>query len=126
MSRSNDEAGCFLQIIAGVFILVLVLFIQATWANSGKMTVNAKVLDTFIKMSDGSSQYLVSLSVDGNVEPFEVENNLFIGRLDKTTVYAQIEQLKGRCVSANVHGFRIPSISFRGLTAFREIECSSR
>ena len=120
--RSNEDAGCFLQVIAGVFILLMILFVQMTWANTGRMTINAKVLDTLVKMSDGSSQYLVSLSVDGSIEPFEIENNLFIGRLDKTTVYAQVEQLKGKCISADVHGFRIPSISFRGLTAFREIQ----
>jgi hypothetical protein len=125
MSRNSDEAGCFVQVIGWSFVILVILFIQLVSANSGRMVIEAKVLDTFVKVSSGSTTYIASLSVDGNVEPFEIENNPFIGRWDKTTVYSQIEQLKGKCISADVYGFRIPSLGFRGLTSFKESKCEA-
>jgi hypothetical protein len=124
MKNNRDSSSLIVVMFAILFGLSFSLF-SITWLNLNTTQVVGKLEDTIEKVSDGHTKYLVSIQVNGSIEPFELDNNLFIGRFDRTTEYFRLKEIADRngCVSMTVHGYRIPSISYRGITSYKEVPC---
>ena len=119
-SQINSGLSFWFVIVIGAMIFFGLY--QYVWANVGVETFHARLTDGFTKVTDGTTTYIISAQkTSGEIEPFAVENNLIgLGRLDQTTVYSELKNLADSksCVELTVHGFRFPSISYRGITKY--------
>lgn len=118
-----------LLLLSGIFCLSI-NGCGLIWANVNNEQISqVQVISTLVKNTAEGSQYIVSLKIGNEVEPIEVDNNFFgLGRLDRTSIFSQLEDIKNRnvCISGDVHGYRIPSISYRGLGKFSEVKCKAK
>lgn len=111
-SKENSELGCSIFIL--LFIGMLTIGGHFIISNVNVETISGKIENTFEKVSGKDTQYIVVI----NQEPFIVENNVAIGRLDRTTTYAELKNCQDKEIEVTVYGVRIPSISFRGIKNF--------
>ena len=120
--KSQIKSGLSFWFIIIIGMMIFYGAYQYTWANLGVETFHARLTDGFTKVDDGTTTYIISAKkTNGEIEPFAVENNLIgLGRLDQTTVYSELKNLADSksCIELTVHGYRVPSFSYRGITKY--------
>jgi hypothetical protein len=135
-NKSNSKLKNLISYTLIGFIAIVILLgvtgqlFPLLWVNIGRETVSdVKISQVFPKIDKGDTKYLVTIEKpDGKTEVLEIENNFFLFRLDRTSVFADLGTAakEDKCATVTSHGWRLPSVSFRGLTNYQITSCKSQ